>query len=171
MQASALLVWAWQLGHLRVGVAGCNRVYAGPAVTCLDWGFSLHSDSIRNARKCIVANWSPAMTRSEKPWLFRTKRAGVTVSNVCSLCEWLSFGVFSIEFCHGLEFRAIWCQCLGFRIIWFIPLLGVPSYLIYAIAWSSEIFDLCHCLEFRALWFMPLLGVPSYLIYATAWSS
>ncbi len=49
--------------------------------------------------------------------------------------------------------------------------LGVPSCLILAMAWSSELFDFRHGLEFRALCFSSWLGVPSSLIFAMAWSS
>ncbi len=100
---------------------------AGPALIC-------DSNSIRNERKCIVAT-SFFCHESIWPRPFRTKRAGVTPVDS------------SANGCH-----------LG----WF--------QLNFAVAWSSEPFDLFHCLEFQAIWFIPLLGVPSYLIYAIAWS-
>ncbi len=65
------------------------------------------------------------------------------------------------------------CPCLAvwFQSIWILMWLGVPSYLIFAMAWSSELFEFCHGFGFRAIWFLPWLGVPSYLNFTMAWRS
>ncbi len=49
--------------------------------------------------------------------------------------------------------------------------LGVPSYLYFAVAWSSELFVFRCGLEFRAFCISLWLRVPSYLYFAVAWSS
>jgi hypothetical protein len=55
----------------------------------------------------------------------------------------------------GLEFRAICILAICIS-LW----LGVPSYLYFDVAWSSELFVLRCGLDF-----------PSYLYFAVAWSS
>ena len=49
--------------------------------------------------------------------------------------------------------------------------LGVPSYLSFNVAWSSELFVFRCDLEFRAICISPWLGVPSYFYFTVAWSS
>ena len=42
--------------------------------------------------------------------------------------------------------------------------LGVPSYLYFAVTWSSELFVFRHGLEFRANFISLWLGVPSSVV-------
>jgi hypothetical protein len=61
----------------------------------------------------------------------------------------------ALKYCFMLfEF---WCE-LEFLPVWFLPWLGVPSYLNFTMAWSSKLFDFCHGLEIQAIWVLPFVA-------------
>ena len=82
------------------------------------------------------------------------------------------------EFCGGLDSPTHFQPILSFAGDWILqPILsilmwlGVPSYLSFNVAWSSELVVFRCDLEFRAICISPWLGVPSYFYFTVAWSS